>query len=413
MIKIFHNNYNINNITFKILGSKSISNRLLLLSKINNNIKIKNLSNSDDTILLKNILKNNKKYINVKNSGTIIRFLITYFTFLKKKNIILYGINRMYKRPIEKLIKALINIGGNYIYLKNINYPPIKIKKFKFLKKNIYINSNISSQYISSLLLSSSLLNKKIKIILKNKIISSPYIKMTFLIIKYILKNIYIKKNIFFINKRKKKKNIYFNIESDWSSISYYYSLSILFKKFNIKVGYFFKNSLQGDSIIYKIFYKYFNILTLFNNKYINIIKKNKKIYIKNIYLNLNKYPDIAQTIVVILAILKKKFYIEGLDTLNIKETNRLKALKNELKKIGVITVINYSSIRLIKYINFNKKKNNIIKTYNDHRMAMSFIPVCLIYKNFYIDNYNVVKKSYPNFWKDLKKCKFFIKKYE
>ncbi|XBT18589.1 MAG: hypothetical protein ABNO82_00165 [Candidatus Shikimatogenerans sp. Tder] len=136
-------------------------------------------------------------------------------------------------------------------------------------------------------------------------------------------------------------------------------------------------------------------------------------IKIRNIYLNLNKYPDLAQTIIITLCILKKKFYIEGLETLNIKETNRLVALKKELKKIGVIVEINFFSIRLIKYYKINLKKIIKINTYNDHRMVMSFIPICLLYKNIYIKNYNVVKKSYPFFWKDLKKCNFILKFYE
>ncbi|WXB47394.1 MAG: 3-phosphoshikimate 1-carboxyvinyltransferase [Candidatus Shikimatogenerans sp. Tmey] len=414
MINIFHKNFIINNIYLKISGSKSITNRLLIINKIFNNIKLKNISNSDDSKLLIKILKKNKKYINVKNSGSVLRFLIT-FLCIKNKKSFLYGVKRMYKRPINYLIKSLCNIGANIKYLKKIKYPPILIKNFILKKKYINIYSNISSQYISSLLLNVLLLNNKIKIILKKKIISIPYIRMTYLILKYLRINIYKKKNIFIINNKKKiKKRIYFYIESDWTSISYYYSLAVFFKKFNLKLGYFYKNSLQGDSIISKIYYKYFNINTIYNKKYIYIYKnKNININIKNIYLNLNKFPDLAQTIIITLCLLKKNFYIEGLETLNIKETNRLIALKTELKKIGVIVKINFSSIRLKKYLKINCKKIRIINTYNDHRMVMSFIPICLLYKNFYIDNYNVVKKSYPLFWKDLKKLHFFLKFYE
>ncbi|XBT18673.1 MAG: 3-phosphoshikimate 1-carboxyvinyltransferase [Candidatus Shikimatogenerans sp. Tcar] len=414
MIKIFHKNFIINNTYLKISGSKSISNRLLILNKIFNTIKLKNLSNSDDSNLLINILNKNKKYINIKNSGSVLRFLLTFLCF-KNNFFILYGIKRMYKRPINYLIDSLKEIGANIYYLKKKNFPPILIKNFFLNKKKIYIKSNISSQYISSLLLNILYFkNKKIKIILKNNIISYPYIKMTYLILKYLNFSIHKKNNIITINNKKKKiKKIYYYIESDWTSISYYYSLSVFFKIFNLKLGYFYKNSLQGDSIISKIYYKYFNIYTIFNKKYIYIKKKKKYINIQNIYLNLNKYPDLAQTIIVTLSLLKKNFYIEGLETLNIKETNRLIALKKELKKIGVIVKINFFSIKLIKYFNINLNKIIKINSYNDHRMIMSFIPVCLLYKNFYINNYNVVKKSYPFFWKDLKKCNFCLKFYE
>lgn len=215
MITIRHNKFIINNIYIKISGSKSLSNRLLILSKIFNNIKIKNLSNSDDTYLLKNILYKNKKYINIKNSGTVLRFLITYLSLKNINNIILYGKLRMYKRPIHKLIKALKNIGSIIYYLKNNKYPPLKIKNFYFKKKKIYIDTNISSQYISSLLLSGFILNKKIKIILKKKIVSLPYIKMTYLLLKYLKFPIYKKKNYFLLYPYFKKKNILYYIESD------------------------------------------------------------------------------------------------------------------------------------------------------------------------------------------------------
>ncbi|XBT18526.1 MAG: hypothetical protein ABNO82_00160 [Candidatus Shikimatogenerans sp. Tder] len=216
MIKIIHKTLIINNIYLKISGSKSISNRLLILNKIFNNIKLKNISNSDDSNLLIKIFKQKKKYINVKNSGSVLRFLLTFLCF-KNNFFFLYGNNRMYKRPINNLIKSLKIIGANIKYLKKKKYPPILIKNFFFKKTKIYINSNISSQYISSLLLNILIFNKKIKIILKKKIISYPYIKMTYLILKYLKFNIYKKNNIIIINNNnKKKKNIiYYYIESD------------------------------------------------------------------------------------------------------------------------------------------------------------------------------------------------------
>lgn len=207
--------------------------------------------------------------------------------------------------------------------------------------------------------------------------------------------NIFFKKNI--------KKKIYY-IESDWSSISYYYSLSVILNNINLKLNYFYKNSIQGDNIIFIIYKKLFNIKTyFFKKKYINIfnIKNYNYIYninINNVFLYLINYPDIAQTIIITLSILKKKYYICGLQTLIIKESNRLISLKKELKKIGVFIKIGGNFVNLINYIKINLFKKIKINSYNDHRMVMCFIPIVLVYKNIYINNILSVKKSYPSF---------------
>ncbi|WGH28166.1 MAG: 3-phosphoshikimate 1-carboxyvinyltransferase [Candidatus Shikimatogenerans bostrichidophilus] len=399
-------NYKIN-----ISGSKSESNRLLIIKKLfnkKNNIKLLNLSNSRDTkIMIKN-LNSKKKLLNIKDAGTVMRFLISYFVIKKNSNIILTGSSRMKKRPIFNLVESLKKIGAKIKYKNKIGYPPIKIKSSKIKKNKIYINTNISSQYITSLLLISYKLKKGLKIYLKDKITSLSYIDMTIKILKKLKINVKKKKKI--IIKYKKKLNIkkYF-IESDWSSASYYYSIISLLNNITFILTSFKKKSLQGDNIIYKIYNEYFGVNTKFNKNKI-IIKKNKNFkYPKYIKINLKSTPDIAQTIILTCSELKIKCFLKGLKTLNIKETNRLKALKKELKKNGTITKIDSESIKIIKFKKI-KKKNIFIKTYKDHRMAMSFSILAINNKNVIIENPNTVNKSYPNFWKDLKKIGFIKK---
>ncbi|MDH3003747.1 MAG: 3-phosphoshikimate 1-carboxyvinyltransferase [Candidatus Shikimatogenerans sp. JK-2022] len=410
-------NYKYNNIinnNIYITGSKSESNRLLIIKKLFKKKKLKliNLSNSRDTkIMIKSLKNDNKKILNIKDAGTVMRFLISYFSIKKNNKIILIGTKRMNNRPILDLVTALNNLGALIKYKGKIGYPPILIKGKKIINNKIYINSNISSQFLTSIILISYKLKNGLTIYLHNKITSSSYIKMTINILKKLKIDIKKKKKKIII---KYKKNINvkkYIIESDWSSASYYYSIiSLLNNNVKLILKYFKKKSLQGDNIIYKIYKKYFGVKTIFKKNKIIIQKTNKKLFFKKIKINLKSTPDIAQTIILTCSELKIKCLLTGLKTLKVKETNRLKALKKELKKIGVITNINNQSIEIIKFKKINK--NNIfIKTYNDHRMAMSFSILAIKNKNIIIDNPSTVNKSYPNFWKDLKKIGFLIKK--
>ncbi|WGH27702.1 MAG: 3-phosphoshikimate 1-carboxyvinyltransferase [Candidatus Shikimatogenerans bostrichidophilus] len=396
-------------IKINISGSKSESNRLLVIKKLFNNIKLINLSNSNDTKIMINSLNNENKKINIKDAGTVMRFLISYFSITNEKKI-LTGSKRMKDRPIFYLVESLKKIGAKIKYLKKRGYPPIEIIGNKIKKNKIYIKSNISSQYITSLILIAPKLKNGLKIYLSNKKISFSYIKMTINILKKLKFNIKYKNNIIIINNKKKIKKIKYYIESDWSSASYFYSIITLINNIKLKLKYFKKKSLQGDSIIVKIYKKYFGIKTKFKKNKILIYKKKKFKYPKYLKLNLESTPDIAQTIILTCSVLKIKCSLKGLQTLKIKETDRLKALKKELKKIGIITKINNKSIKIIKFIKNNNKKI-LIKTYKDHRMAMAFSILAINNKNLIIENPNTVNKSYPNFWKDLKKIGFKYKK--
>lgn len=411
LIKIYKKSPSLKGI-IKITGSKSESNRLLILKAIYpKEIYIKNLSNSLDTKILIKSLKdiNKKNKININNTGTAMRFLTAYFSIQKGRNIILTGSNRMKKRPIGILVKALRELGANISYKNKEGYPPIKIKGKKLEGGKICLKANISSQYISALMLIAPKLKKGLEIILSKKIISLPYIYMTYKLMKKIGINLYWKgRNIFIYPGKDKKKSI-IKIESDWSSVSYYYLLSAVSKKSKLDIFFYKKKSLQGDSIISYIYKKYFGINTIYDffKKKI-ILKKNKyHVYPKYIKLDLNKTPDIAQTIAVTCSILNIKCFLLGLDNLKIKETDRIEALKKELKKIGTKVKTTNNSLEIL---NFNKfySMNSYIETYQDHRMAMAFSAISFKYP-IYILNPNVVEKSYPKFWKDLEILGFSI----
>lgn len=407
-ISIKKNNKNIEGNIY-ITGSKSESNRLLILKYLYPNIiTINNLSNSDDTNILKKYLEKKHTLINVGHAGTTIRFLIAYFSIKCNDEIIITGSNRMKERPILKLVESLIFLGANIKYLENIGYPPIKIKKSNIQGGLVKIDAKISSQYISALMLIGSSLEKGLEIEMLGNITSLPYINMTFCLLKKIGINILWEKNKIKIFKTIIKNKYTFNVESDWSSASYYYSLAALSDNCNLNINNFYINSIQGDSYIKKIFKIFFGINTIFNNNKITLIKSKNYIKPKLINLNLIDNPDIAQTIAVTCFLLKIKCKLSGLGTLKVKETDRLYALKKELKKIGCDTEITSNTFTILNFLDIKNNKDLFIETYEDHRMAMSFSIISLL-RPLNIYNYNVVSKSYPNFWSDLKKIGFII----
>lgn len=393
-----------------INGSKSISNRLLILKAIyKDEIDIVNLSNCEDTEVLKSSLTSHSNMLDIHHAGTAMRFLTSYLSIQKEREVILTGSKRMKERPILVLVDALRKLGAEINFLEKEGYPPIKILGKEITGGEININAQVSSQYISSLMLVASKFKNGLKIFMQDNITSFPYIKMTFdLLILSGIKVLWDKKKVIHIYPGKKKEKKRFYIESDWSSASYYYSISAIAKESKIVLSSYDNNSLQGDKEVSYIYDKYFGISTLFKKNKIIIFKKRNSSLPKFFELDLNKTPDVAQTVTVTSAALGIKCFLKGLETLKIKETDRLIALKNELYKIGVkINITNHS----IEITDFLQKQNNrclFFNTYQDHRMAMSFAPLGIQY-SIYIEAPNVVKKSYPNFWKDLKSIGFSI----
>ncbi len=391
--------------TIQITGSKSESNRLLLLKALYPQILIKNLSNSDDSVIMHNALQSSNNSIDVHHTGTAMRFLTAYFAIQQEREITITGSSRMKERPIKILVDALRDLGAEIEYVENEGYPPLKIKGKLLTNNKVTLKANVSSQYISALLLIASKLKNGLELTLNGKITSVPYIRMTLNLLNKIGIETCFNKNIIFVKPLKQKpipKTL--TVESDWSSVSYFYSMVALSKTgTQITLTFYRKDSLQGDSILAKI-YKQFGVITTFNGDSI-ILQKSSNVNQKSlINLDLSDTPDIAQTIAVTVFGLGQECKLLGLHTLKIKETDRLVALKTELEKLGASVKITQNTLQLkaSKIINSDIS----IETYNDHRMAMAFAPLGLK-TSINIKNAEVVSKSYPQFWEHLRTIGF------
>ena len=387
-----------------ITGSKSETNRLLLLQALYPNISLNNISKSDDSDVMTKAILSQDNEIDIHHAGTAMRFLTAFFSIQNNKETIITGSNRMKERPIKILVDALKQLDVSIEYIENDGFPPIKIIGKKIIKNQVTLQANVSSQYISALLLIAPKLENGLKIILEGEITSIPYIKMTL----GLLTEIGVKTNfsgntieVFPLSEIENKLNL--TIESDWSSASYFYSIVALSEiGTQITLDSYKKNSLQGDSALAEI-YKNFGIETTFKNHSI-VLKKIANSSKSFIELDLNYSPDIAQTISVTCFGLGIECILTGLHTLKIKETDRLEALKIELTKLGALIDVSNDSLTLktSKTINSDVK----IATYQDHRMAMAFAPLALK-TTIEIENAEVVSKSFPTFWEDLKSIGF------
>ena len=396
--KNLHGNINIS-------GSKSESNRLLTLRAYASFFNINNLSDSDDTKTMIYSLKSDKEEINIGHAGTAMRFLASYYSSILNSSKILTGSSRMKERPILILVEALNNLGADIEYIDKKGYPPIKINGKLIYGNYIALPADVSSQYVSSLMMLGISINQGLKIKLSTKITSLPYIHMTKKIIERIGGIVDVKPDEIIIKQLVSDKIPDQIVESDWSSASYFYSLVALSDSSYITLSSFFNNSIQGDSRIVDI-YKQFGVETKFLNDKI-YLKKNNIDLPDSISINLRDNPDLAQTIVVTCLGLGVNCKLEGLHTLKLKETDRLLALKREIEKFEVdsITISNQS----ITLKNNSKLKSGVsINTYDDHRMAMSFAPLSMI-NPIIIINPEVVSKSYLDFWNDLESLGFKI----
>ena len=389
-----------------ITGSKSETNRLLLLKALYPNIVIENASNSDDSEVMNSALTSNNQTIDVHHAGTAMRFLTAYFASQESKTVLLTGSSRMKERPIKILVDALKKLGAEIEYLENDGFPPIKITGQELTATRVSLPANVSSQYISALLLIAPSLQNGLELELIGEITSASYINMTLKLLQEIgVKTSFVGNLIIVKPKSQDPKPKTIIVESDWSSASYYYSIIALSKEgTKIELSSFKENSLQGDAVLATI-YQQMGVETHFEDGKIKLIKNAKPIN-QNLKLDLNCAPDIAQTIAVTAFGLGISCELTGLQTLKIKETDRLEALQNELSKLGASISITDDSLQIEPTNSINSNQN--IATYNDHRMAMAFAPLALK-TNINIENAEVVSKSYPNFWSDLKKVGFEI----
>ena len=387
----------------KITGSKSESNRLLILKALFPKIEIENLSNSDDTQVTNHALNSSDSIVNIHHAGTAMRFLTAYFSIQPDREIILTGSKRMQERPIRILVDALKDLGAEISYDKKNGYPPLKIIGKKISKSKVTLPANISSQYVSALMLIATSLEKGLTIDLVGEMTSVPYIMMTKTILDQLGFDISYKKNQIQIASATFIEPKIWAVESDWSSASYFYSILALSKGGQINLSTFKKESNQGDSALSEI-YNSLGVVTSFHNGTIKLSKVEDLNVAKLINLDLRNTPDLAQTIAVSCLGLGIECKLSGLHTLKIKETDRLSALKIEMEKLGAKVDISRNSLKL--YPSPQLKNNIAINTYNDHRMAMAFAPLALKVP-IIINDSQVVSKSYPTFWNDLKSIDF------
>ena len=381
-----------------ISGSKSESNRLLILQKLFPEISIENLSDSDDSVHMQHALSTQDELVDIGHAGTAMRFLTSYFAVQENRETVLTGSERMQNRPIEILVNALKDLGANITYEAKEGYPPIRIIGKKLIKDKVQINGNVSSQYISSLLLIASKLENGLEIELIGKITSIPYIKMTLSLLTQLGIDNKFEGNFITVYPKKSIHKQTVVVESDWSSASYFYSIIALSEiGSEIQLTAYKKESLQGDSCLAEI-YNHFGVETTFNQNSI-ILKKIKKSNTSSLDINLKNAPDIAQTIAVTCFAERISCNLTGLHTLKIKETDRLVALHDELTKLGASIKVSDESLHLEVSTKINA--NVSIKTYNDHRMAMAFAPLALRVPIQILDA-EVVTKSYQNFWDDM-----------
>ena len=389
----------------QITGSKSESNRSLLLQALYPNISIKNLSNSDDAKVMQKGLAISSGEVNIHHAGTAMRFLTGYFASQEGKNVLLTGSQRMTERPIKVLVEALINLGADIKYVNSEGYPPIQIKGNKLHKNKVSLPADISSQYISSLLLIAPSLENGLELNLVGKITSVPYIKMTLGLLNQLGIETSFEGNTIKVSPKENVGALELVVESDWSSASYFYSIVALSELGSeIKLSAYKKNSLQGDSILAEI-YKEFGVETMFLKNEI-VLKKVRQCQSTSIECDLANAPDIAQTIAVTCLGLGLGCELSGLHTLKIKETDRLEAMYTELSKFGAKVAITDKTLSIEPISHFRPEV--AVDTYNDHRMAMAFGPLALK-TSFTINDAEVVSKSYPDFWRDLNALGFHL----
>ena len=400
--------YNLN-ATISITGSKSETNRLLLLQALYPNLVLENTSNSDDSEVMTKALQNTQfsnsdsQLIDIHHAGTAMRFLTAFFAVSEGKEVVLTGSQRMTERPIKVLVEALQQLGAQIAYEKESGFPPIRIKGQKITQSKVSIPANVSSQYISALLLVAPKLENGIELTLVGEITSVPYIKMTLALLNEIGVETKFEENVITVKPlttNSKQQTV--TVESDWSSASYFFSLAALSNEATIVLSSYKESSLQGDSALVEIYAK-MGVEARFEANQLTLVKQPNFNH-QSVTFDLNNTPDIAQTIVVTCLGLGIGCHLTGLHTLKIKETDRLEALRIELTKLGAAITVTNDSLTLEPT---QKILENIaIDTYNDHRMAMAFAPLALRVP-ITINNAEVVSKSYPDFWTDLRSLGF------
>ncbi len=409
----------------RLTGSKSECNRALIISALSKGkVKVENLSEAADTVTLAKVLEEGSKSgergtghvlapqtslpvpeINIGPAGTAMRFLTAFFTLQKQHQVILTGSERMKQRPIGVLVDALRNLGVEISYVENEGFPPIQITGgFEQKSAEISIKGDISSQYITALLLIASQLLLGLNLHIEGELTSKPYVEMTLSMLQLGGIRHQWNGNVISIQNQPFQPAIIY-VEPDWSAASYWYAIAALCDEAEIFLPGLTAYSLQGDSTITEIMAN-FGITSQFKNGGVLLIKEPKAV-VRKIF-DFKTCPDLAQTIIVVCAALGHDASFTGLETLKIKETDRVKALQNELAKIGV-ELTEKGQVYQLNCAKRSIPEKVFIHTYEDHRMAMAFAPLALIVPEVEIEDFKVVEKSYPAFWEDLQKAGFEV----
>ena len=384
-------------------GSKSESNRLLILQALYPDIEIENIASCDDTTILQKALASQEDMLDIHHAGTAMRFLTAYLAATTQKEITLTGSPSMLQRPIGPLVAALRDMGAAITYTGKQGYPPLKIAPAT-LSGNVTIDAGMSSQYISALALIGPYLKKGLTLTLTGNITSKPYIDMTLSLLSSIGAKSIFKGQDIRILPLKKSNKVKIAVEGDWSSASYFYSLVALSKKRCVHLSSFKTNSLQADATLASL-YETLGVTTTAIDSQTIALSKNNAPLPAGFKADLTPSPDLAQTIAVTCFGLGIACHLTGLHTLKIKETDRLVALQNELTKLGAVVHITQDTLLLESHeIAFGNRTQDIeIATYDDHRMAMAFGVLAELFC-VTIQDPMVVTKSYPAFYSDLKK---------
>ena len=393
--------------TIQLPSSKSISNRALIINALGHGThQPENLSDCDDTRVMVRALNDDKETIDIMAAGTAMRFLTAYLSVTPGTRIIT-GTQRMQQRPIQVLVNALRELGADIEYVANDGFPPLRITGRKFEKDTISLPGNVSSQYISALLMIAPVLTNGLTIRLTGDIISRPYINLTLQLM-----------NDFGVcaewtddHQLKVEPQAYhsipFTVESDWSAASYWYQIVALSKEAEVTLPGLFKESYQGDSQVAGIF-RSLGVETIYEDQTVTLKKSGNAI--ERLDYDFINQPDLAQTFVVTCALLNIPFRFSGLQSLKIKETDRMAALITEMRKLGYILRETDGAVLSWEGERCSAEEHPAIDTYEDHRMAMAFAPACLTLPEILINNPQVVSKSYPRYWEDLRQAGFIIK---
>ena len=391
----------------RLPASKSISNRALVINALSYSpYPIKNLSDSDDTRVMEQVFSSNTNRFDIGHAGTAMRFLTAFLSMIVGEWT-LTGSERMKQRPIGILVDALNKLGARIEYLENEGFPPLKICGSHLKGGIIELDGSVSSQYISALLMIAPSTEGGLTLRLRNKIMSRSYIELTLKLMKQFGVQHSWKGNEIRVAEQSYRP-VQYTVEADWSGASYWYQMAALAEKADLELEGLKLDSLQGDCAIARWFDP-FGIVSEETEKGVRLRKEEKPLP-KNLQLNFIENPDVAQTFAVLCVMKKVPFHFTGLETLKIKETNRIEALQNELAKFGAaITEPAHGELKWDGTFPLEKTGHPSIPTYKDHRMAMAFAPACQVYGPVAIEEPLVVTKSYPAFWDDLKETGFQI----